>query len=62
MRILLAEDDAPLARVVAGGLRDGAYAVDVAGDGEEALVQALVEHEPLTDEERAELRRLIDTL
>jgi len=42
MRILLAEDDASLAQVVAAGLRDEAYAVDVTGDGAEALTQALV--------------------
>jgi len=42
MRILLAEDDTSLAQVVAAGLRDEAYAVDVTGDGAEALTQALV--------------------
>lgn len=42
MRILLAEDDARLAQLVAAGLRDECYAVDVAADGEAALVQAAV--------------------
>ena len=40
MRILLVEDDADLAEVVALGLRNEAYAVDVAGtcaDAEELL-------------------------
>ena len=42
VRILLAEDDARLAQLVAAGLRDERYAVDVAADGEAALVQAAV--------------------
>ena len=42
MRLLLAEDDAGLAAVVAAGLRDERYAVDVAADGRFALEQALV--------------------
>lgn len=40
MRILLVEDEARAARMLAKGLREHAYAVDVAGDGEEALYQA----------------------
>lgn len=36
MRILLVEDDRRLARFVAKGLREQAYAVDVVGDGDEA--------------------------
>lgn len=36
MRILLVEDDARMARVIAKGLREQAYAVDLAGDGQEA--------------------------
>ena len=36
------EDDARIARFVAKGLREQAYAVDVAGTGEEALYQAAV--------------------
>jgi DNA-binding response OmpR family regulator len=40
MRILLAEDDAKIAQFVAKGLREQAYAVDVAGTGEDALYQA----------------------
>ena len=42
MRILLAEDDVHLAQVVASGLRDEAYAVDVAADGRAALALAFV--------------------
>ena len=37
MRILLVEDDRRIARFVAKGLREQAYAVDVVGDGEEAI-------------------------
>jgi DNA-binding response OmpR family regulator len=37
VRVLVVEDDAGLADVIARGLRDGALAVDVALDGEEAL-------------------------
>jgi two-component system copper resistance phosphate regulon response regulator CusR len=36
MRILLVEDDRAIARFVAKGLREQAYAVDVVGDGDEA--------------------------
>jgi len=42
MRILLVEDDARMAGVVGKGLREQAYAVDVARDGEEALYQAAI--------------------
>ncbi|PWU00843.1 MAG: DNA-binding response regulator [Terriglobia bacterium] len=37
MRILLVEDDAPLVRVLAKGLREKTYAVDQARDGEQAV-------------------------
>src|SRR5579864_3440283 len=37
MRILVAEDHPPLARSIANGLREENYAVDLTGDGEEAL-------------------------
>jgi DNA-binding response OmpR family regulator len=37
MRILLVEDDRRIARFVAKGLREQAYAVDVVGDGDEAI-------------------------
>src|SRR5258707_13966566 len=39
VRILLVEDEPPAAQVLAKGLREQAYAVDVAGDGEAALFQ-----------------------
>ena len=39
MRVLLVEDEPAAARVLAKGLREQAYAVDVAGDGEAALFQ-----------------------
>jgi DNA-binding response OmpR family regulator len=42
MRILLVEDEERLARAIKRGLREAAYAVDVAGDGEEALYQASI--------------------
>ncbi|MDP9354540.1 MAG: response regulator transcription factor [Chloroflexota bacterium] len=42
MRVLMVEDDAPLANVVARGLRQAGLAVDVASDGEEALAKAEV--------------------
>ncbi len=42
MRLLLVEDDVRIARLVAKGLREQAYAVDVASTGEEALYQAAV--------------------
>jgi DNA-binding response OmpR family regulator len=39
VRILLVEDEAPAARILAKGLREQAYAVDVAADGTAALFQ-----------------------
>jgi two-component system copper resistance phosphate regulon response regulator CusR len=42
MRILLVEDDRQLASTVARGLREHAYAVDVAHDGDEAVYLAAV--------------------
>jgi DNA-binding response OmpR family regulator len=42
MRILVVEDDPRLANLVARGLREQTYAVDVCGDGREAMVQAVV--------------------
>jgi two-component system, OmpR family, copper resistance phosphate regulon response regulator CusR len=40
LRILLVEDEARAARMLAKGLREHTYAVDVAADGEAALYQA----------------------
>src|SRR5438552_15374395 len=40
MRVLLVEDEPHAAHVLAKGLREHAYAVDVAGDGEAAVFQA----------------------
>ncbi len=42
MRILVAEDDARLADVIARGLRKQSYAVDVIGDGAKAIIEAAV--------------------
>ena len=42
MRILLVEDEPRMAGVIAKGLREQTYAVDVAVDGEEALYQASI--------------------
>jgi DNA-binding response OmpR family regulator len=42
MRILVVEDDSRIARFVAKGLREQAYAVDVAVTGEEALDRAAI--------------------
>ncbi|NUQ21851.1 MAG: response regulator transcription factor [Gemmatimonadaceae bacterium] len=42
MRLLLAEDDVYLSAMLAKGLREHAYAVDVAADGEAAVYQAAV--------------------
>jgi len=42
MRLLLVEDDPRIARFVTKGLREQAYAVDVAGTGEEALYYAAI--------------------
>jgi two-component system copper resistance phosphate regulon response regulator CusR len=42
MRILLVEDEEDAAQILAKGLREHAYAVDVAGDGESALEAAWI--------------------
>ena len=42
MRILLVEDEPSAATMLAKGLREDAYAVDIAADGETALAQAFV--------------------
>lgn len=42
MRLLVVEDDPRLAHVIARGLREEAYAVDVSATGEDAIVQAVV--------------------
>ena len=42
MRILLVEDEARMAGIIAKGLREQAYAVDIARDGEQALYNAAV--------------------
>jgi DNA-binding response OmpR family regulator len=42
MRILLVEDEPRAAQMLARGLREQTYAVDVAGDGDEALYQASI--------------------
>lgn len=42
MRILLVEDDTPLAQTLARGLREKAYAVGVVGDGDAAVYQAAI--------------------
>ncbi|MBZ5724808.1 MAG: response regulator transcription factor [Acidobacteriia bacterium] len=42
MRILLVEDESRVAGFIAKGLREQAYAVDIARDGEKALYQAAV--------------------
>ncbi len=42
MRILLVEDDKRIANFIAKGLRENAYAVDTAADGEDALYQASI--------------------
>jgi two-component system copper resistance phosphate regulon response regulator CusR len=42
MRILLVEDDRRIARFVARGLREQAYAVDVTGDGDNAIYKLSV--------------------
>jgi two-component system copper resistance phosphate regulon response regulator CusR len=39
MRVLLVEDDTRIARIVAKGLREQAYAVDVSATGDDALYQ-----------------------
>jgi DNA-binding response OmpR family regulator len=40
MRILLVEDEPHAAQMLAKGLREAAYAVDVVGNGESALYEA----------------------
>ena len=42
MRLLLVEDDVRMARFIARGLREQAYAVDLVSDGEAALYQAAI--------------------
>jgi heavy metal response regulator len=42
MRLLLVEDEVRMANFIAKGLRENAYAVDVAANGEDALYQASV--------------------
>ena len=42
MRVLLAEDDVYLSSMLAKGLREHAYAVDIAADGDEAVYQAAI--------------------
>src|SRR4029078_4232691 len=42
MRILVVEDDSRMANVIAKGLRENSYAVDVAQDGEAGLYQASI--------------------
>ena len=42
MRILLVEDEARMAGIIAKGLREQSYAVDIARDGEQALYNAAV--------------------
>ncbi len=42
MRVLLAEDDRRIANFIIKGLRENAYAVDAAADGEDALYQAAI--------------------
>lgn len=42
MRVLLVEDDAVLAKVLASGLRAESYAVDIATDGDDAVYQAAI--------------------
>jgi two-component system OmpR family response regulator len=42
MRLLVVEDDEKLANVLARGLRNDGYAVDVVGDGDEALRYAMI--------------------
>jgi DNA-binding response OmpR family regulator len=42
MRILLVEDEVDAARILAKGLREQSYAVDIVGDGREALEKAFI--------------------
>ena len=43
MRILLVEDEPDAARMLAKGLREQAYAVDIAADGETAEIHGATE-------------------
>ncbi|HKV39381.1 MAG TPA: response regulator [Blastocatellia bacterium] len=46
MRVLLVEDEPRMAGVIARGLREQSYAVDIASDGEDALYQSSIsEHD-----------------
>ena len=48
MRVLLVEDEPQAAQVLAKGLREESYAVDVAGDGRQALYQiAITEYDAI---------------
>ena len=48
MRILVVEDEPRAAQMLAKGLREEAYAVDVVGDGERALYQlAITEYDAI---------------
>src|ERR1700738_1372427 len=40
MRVLVVEDEPQMAGLIARGLQDHSYIVDIAGDGAQALVQA----------------------
>ena len=42
MRVLLLEDEPRVARFIARGLREQSYAVDIAGDGDEALYRSSI--------------------
>jgi DNA-binding response OmpR family regulator len=42
VRLLVVEDDPRLANLIARGLREQTYAVDVTGNGRDAIVQAAV--------------------
>ena len=42
MRLLVAEDEPRMANVIARGLRENSYAVDVVGDGDTALYQSSI--------------------
>ena len=57
MRLLVVEDDTRLADMLARSLRERGYAVDVTGDGENAIVQAAVnEYDPARPEPAQEER------
>jgi DNA-binding response OmpR family regulator len=42
MRLLLVEDEPRMASLVARGLREQSYAVDIAADGDQALYMAAI--------------------